>query len=298
MSDRWKSRYSAADTETVSCALCGSSSSELLAREWSLGIVQCTQCELVYVSPRVRDPDKNYWGDEAATEGKYEPIFAGLRRHDRDRNYLEHWNTIRQFKPDGRVLDVGTHCGFFLRMARGLAWDIQGIEPSPANAELARRKFGLNVTTGYLRHDTFAPESFDIVTMVDVFEHVTDPLNVLDSVRRVLKPDGILFLKVPNAAWNLLKHRVLVRTLQLKGFDIFDAREHVVHYSQKTLAKMLQATGFRPLAFYVPRPIQTGRRWKKAGRWMAQQLARAQFGATGTLGPLATDVACVAEKVA
>ena len=296
MSNRWKVEYAPSETDAVPCPLCGSASREQLAREWSLGIVRCTDCALVYVSPRVREPEKNYWGDEAATETKYGAVFDGRAPHNRDRNYIEHLDAIRRFKPEGRLLDIGTHCGFFLRMARGRAWDIQGIEPSPANAALARGKFGLTITSGYLHEGSFPPGSFDVVTMVDVFEHITDPLDVLRNIHHVLKPGGILFIKVPNAAWNLLKYRVLTRLAHANGFDIFDAREHVVHYSQATLARMLATAGLRPVHFYVPRPIQTGRAWKKAGRSVARLMARAQFAATGRLGPFATDIACVAEK--
>jgi 2-polyprenyl-3-methyl-5-hydroxy-6-metoxy-1,4-benzoquinol methylase len=292
----WKQSYAPSETERVPCPLCGATASQRLAEEWSLGIVRCRECQLVYVSPRVRDPERNYWGDEGVIERKYAAVFEGRAPHNRDRNYQEHLATIRRFKPAGRLLDIGTHCGFFLRTARGGPWEIQGLEPSPTNAALARRKFGLHITTGYLQDDTFPPGSFDVVTLVDVFEHVTAPLDVLRRVRNLLAPTGIVFIKVPNVAWNLLKYRVLSRALRRTSFDIFDAREHVVHYSQATLDRMLRAAGLRPVAFSVPRPIQTGEAWKRLGRWAARQGARVEFALTGRLGPLATDIACVAER--
>jgi hypothetical protein len=103
-------------------------------------------------------------------------------------------------------------------------------------------------------------------------------------------------VKVPNVRWNLLKYRILVKTLKLKSFDIFDAREHVVHYSQETLVKMLEKAGLVVKMFYVPRPIQTGESWKKIGRAGAWSLASFAFRCTGALGSLSTDLACVAEK--
>jgi 2-polyprenyl-3-methyl-5-hydroxy-6-metoxy-1,4-benzoquinol methylase len=297
MSVEWKTTYSVEEIEPVDCPLCSSSSFCKLAEEWSLGIVRCSVCDLIYVNPRVKDPEKNYWGEEEKALRKYDPIFNDRQPHDRDRNYREHLKVIQAIKSRGKLLDVGTHCGFFLRMARNQGWELYGIEPSLTNAKLAREKFGLNVLPTYLEDGVFPPEFFDIVTLVDMLEHVTTPRKLLSVIRGILKPDGILFIKVPNARWNLLKYQILNKFLKLKHVDIFDSREHVVHYSQDSLTKMLDKEGFMVKKFYVPSPIQTGESWKKSARSMAFTLARSQFLATGRLGPFVTDLACVAEKV-
>ncbi len=290
----WKDSYSADEVEWVKCPLCGSSSYSQLAEERTLGIVCCSACHLVYVNPRVQIP-RDRDGLEGALQ-KYGPIFAGLRPHNRDRNYLEHLRTIRTLKPAGRLLDVGTHCGFFLRMARNQGWELHGVEPSPVKALLAREKFGLDVYTSYLEDGLFSPESFDIVTMTDVLEHVAAPLELLSIVRKILKADGILFIYAPNVRWNLVKYRALATFPKLSSSDSFDPRERPVQYSQETLTKMLEKAGFQVKKFYVPRPVQTGEWWKRGARSVAYNLARGTFLCTGKLGPLATDLACVAEK--
>lgn len=227
---------------------------------------------------------------------KYGPILDGLKPHNRDRNYCEHLKTILAVKPRGRLLDIGTHCGFFLRLARNQDWKLYGIEPSPTNAMLAREKFGLDVRASYLEDDIFPLEFFDVVTMINVLDHVTTPLTLLSIVRKILKPDGILFIKVPNAYWSLLKYRFPDRVLKSKNLDIFDSRERVVHYSEETLAMILEKAGLVVKKFYIPRPIQTGEWWMKAGRIGAWSLANIAFFCTGKLGPFATDLACLAER--
>jgi len=273
----WKAAYTAEEVEAVPCPLCQAATSVQLGQEWSLGIVQCTECDLVYITPRLREPEKNYWGDKAAALRKYGPIFAGLRSHDRDRGYEEHLARLRALKPTGRLLDIGTHCGFFLRRARHQGWELYGIEPSPTNAALAREHFGLHVQTGYLEDGSFPAEYFEVVTLIDVLEHVPTPVSLLQTISKVLKPGGILFVKVPNVRWNLLKYRLLRHSPWRGRFDIFDSREHVVQYSQATLSKMLAQAGLRVHSFHVPRPIQNGAWWKRVGRAGAWSLARVLF---------------------
>ena len=277
MPGTWKAAYDAEEVEPVNCPLCQATTSVQLGQEWSLNIVQCTECSLVYVTPRLREPEKNYWGDKEAALRKYGPIFAGLRPHNRDRGYEDHLARIRALKPTGRLLDIGTHCGFFLRTARNQGWDLYGIEPSPTNAALAREHFGLNVQTGYLEDGAFPAEFFDVVTLIDVLEHVPTPVALLQTVRRVLKPGGLLFVKVPNVHWNLLKYRLLSKSPWRGSFDFFDGREHVVQYSQATLTKLLAQAGLQVQSFHVPRPVQTGAWWRKVGRAGAWNLARVAF---------------------
>ena len=62
------------------------------------------------------------------------------------------------------------------------------------------------------------------------------------------------------------------------------------------MTKMLEKSGFSVIKFYVPRPVQTGNAWKKVGRNLAFVGARVVFSATGKLGPLCTDLACIAIK--
>jgi SAM-dependent methyltransferase len=147
-----------------------------------------------------------------------------------------------------------------------------------------------------LQEAVFANRTFDVVTMVDVFEHVGEPLEILREVRRVLRDDGLLFVKVPNGRYNLFKHWLFRRVLGLRGVEIFDAKEHVVHYTAKSIKDALAAGGFRVRTMFVPLPIQDGAWWKCALRSTAHRLARIQRRIEGGFGPLATDIAVVAEK--
>jgi hypothetical protein len=125
---------------------------------------------------------------------------------------------------------------------------------------------------------------------------VPAPRALLSEIFRVLAADGILFVKVPNARYNLLKYRVLRNALRQDGFDIFDSREHVIHYTPETLSRLLRDAGFSRVRFYVPRPIQAGAWWKRAGRFGLYWAARAGAAVLHRPPFCATDLAVLAWK--
>lgn len=252
-----KDLYSVSDVENTSCPLCdGREYKKIYQERGVLGIVRCFDCGLIYVNPRLKNPEQVYWGamDKYYQEAKL--IFEGKMAHHRDPNYIADLSLIYKYKPRGKLLDIGTNMGFFLRNARNKGWDIYGVEPSPSLSEMARKYFNLNVKTAFLEEAGFENEFFDIVTMTDVFEHLTQPKKVLSEVNRVLKPDGIIFIKVPNGLFNLLKLSCAKALGKLKNYDIFDSYEHVVHYSQKTLTLMLRSSGFKVIDARIGKPIQ------------------------------------------
>lgn len=254
---RQKKFYEESEVVFTSCPLCGASQYEEIYKErGSLGVVKCLQCDLIYANPRLKEPEQIYFGDTDKYFEEARLIFEGKAKHHRDTNYFIDLKLISKYKPSGNLLDIGTNMGFFLRNARDRGWNLYGIEPSPSLSEMARKYFGLNIKTGYLEEAGFNSNFFDVITLIDVFEHITQPAKMLTEVRRILKPSGILFIKVPNGLFNLFKFYTAKLTRRLKYYDVFDSYEHVVHYSEKTLRNMLKKFDFRIIKTYIGRPIQ------------------------------------------
>jgi len=204
----------------------------------------------------VKDAHKNYWGEEKKYYEESRLIFKGTAKHHRDKNYLEDLKRIERIKPEGNFLDIGTNTGFFLRHARKKKWNVFGIEPSPMLSDMARKYFGLNVKTAYLDEAGFEEDFFDVVTMTDVFEHISDPKKMLEDVKKVLKEDGIVFIKVPNGNYNLVKFWLAKAARKLQHYDIFDSYEHLTQYTYSTLKGMLKNSGFKIKKVFIGRPIQ------------------------------------------
>ncbi len=245
------------------CPLCQSERFTTLCVEWgSLGVVRCLDCELIYIRPRMKEPEKMYWNPKEYYLKETKLIFEGKAASHRDPNYRHDLRLIERYKKRGNFLDVGCHMGMFLRNARGRGWKLFGVEPSPSLSEIAREKFGIQVFNGFLKDADFPDGFFDVITLTDVFEHMRDPLGELGYVKRMIQKDGLLFIKVPNGSFNLLKLVWYRRLLHRFRFphdvfrDIFDSREHVVHYTQSTITKMLHRAGFKTIDFRVAPPVQ------------------------------------------
>lgn len=239
------------------CPLCGGDNfTDIYKERGAIGVVRCLGCGLIYTNPIVKDAHKNYWGKEEKYYDEARLIFKGLAKSHRDPNYIQDLDIIKRWRPHGNFLDIGTNVGFFLRHTRGQGWNVYGVEPSPSLSEMARKHFSLNVRTGYLDEAGFESDFFDVVTMTDVFEHIARPRDILGQIKRVLKKDGILFIKVPNGDYNMLKLRLAGITGALGDYDIFDSYEHLSHYTHKTLKKMLEGSGFRIRRVFIGSPIQ------------------------------------------
>jgi 2-polyprenyl-3-methyl-5-hydroxy-6-metoxy-1,4-benzoquinol methylase len=253
-----KETYSESEVEYSFCPLCKTKKYKEIHKErGSLGIVRCLSCGLIYVNPRLKAPEKIYWGDIDMYFKEAKLIFEGKAKHHRDPNYINDLKLISKYKPTGNFLDVGTNMGFFLRNARSWGWDLYGVEPSPSLSEMARRYFSLNVKTAFVEEAGFEENSFDVISMTDVFEHLPHPSETLKEVHRILKPDGILFIKVPNGLFNLLKFYLAKMTRGLENYDLFDSYEHLVHYSHKTLQSMLEKHRFKIMKTTISKPVQT-----------------------------------------
>jgi SAM-dependent methyltransferase len=136
--------------------------------------------------------------------------------------------------PGAKVLDVGCGDGQFLDRLQDHGWTTYGIEPS--------------MTVAFLRHIGLeAPpqdQSFDLVLLRHVLEHVMDPLNLLRRITGAVRPQGALFISVPRLD-TLAEHRDLRYCL--------NSRTHIVGFSQACLEGLLARAGFE-LAVCLSRP--------------------------------------------
>ena len=115
-------------------------------------------------------------------------------------------------------------------------WNLFGVEVNEYAANLAREQ-GLDVRLGTLEQAHFPNDFFDVVTLWDVLEHLHDPAGCLQEIARILKPDGLLVIRVPNASG-------LAARMFGRYWAGFDAPRHLYVFTPATLAKLLALNHF------------------------------------------------------
>lgn len=266
--------------ETVTCNLCHSAESDplyclpdlLLGRsEVQTTLVKCRQCGLVYQNPR---PTLEEIGAHYPPEYEsYDPEPAG-----RNASWLmekaiaygiqKRCRFVTRHKAAGRLLDIGCASGVFLRgMQRQPGWRVQGVEVSPYAAQIAREQYGLEVFTGTLEEADFPEDTFDAVTLWDVLEHLHNPAASLDTIQRILKPDGILVFRVPHGGSPDAR-------LFGRYWAGLDAPRHLYVFDEPSLRRLLAQAGFavRSLSSRsgsYPTFVLSVRFWMAARGWSA-----------------------------
>ena len=137
------------------------------------------------------------------------------------------------------ILDVGCGSGTLLGLLKQRGFRTIGVDFSPEAAQVAESENGVRVVVGSLAQAQFADRAFDVVTLFHVMEHVTNPREVLAEVSRILDPNGVLVLQVPN-----------IDSWQFKAFGAkwygLDIPRHVIDYSKAAMLRLLADSGFEP----------------------------------------------------
>ena len=99
----------------------------------------------------------------------------------------------------GRLLDVGCSIGTLMSVARGMDWEVEGLEPNPKAADLARKQ-GFPIREGFFSEEQVRELSggYQCVVMSDVIEHISDPVEALRLAGELLEPGGFLLVSTPN----------------------------------------------------------------------------------------------------
>lgn len=214
----------------VSCNLCGSEQRTLLWVKDGFQYHRCQGCGLVYISPRL-------------TEAEIASIYAvGFESKSSQRpppvdysSYRPFFKAAEKYRRNNTLLDVGCFRGYLLLGARKRGWQVWGTEISRQAADSARLEYGLDVYVGSLLDAQYPSNHFDVVSLFDVVEHLTDPLNYLREIRRILRPGGLLYLDTPN-------FDSLVRSLLGREWSIFFPW-HLHYFTADTMRGMIDEAG-------------------------------------------------------
>lgn len=220
------------------CPICGSQKNN---KYWAMpgySLSRCEDCSMVWDPFPPEDEkgqyDKSYFQNDNP-KGGYTNYFEGMRINKK--TFSDRLNKIEKRFGKGKLLDVGCALGDCLSEAKKMGWrDSEGIEVSSFAVSVARKK-GLKVTQGTLESVKPKNESFDVVTYQDVIEHIKDPMLELSKVYKILKKKGVVFLVTPDVSglWQKILGSLWYH---------YKPREHIMYFSQKSLALALEKSGF------------------------------------------------------
>jgi SAM-dependent methyltransferase len=154
--------------------------------------------------------------------GRLEEIAAGFAR----------------YRQANRWLDIGCGAGTLLRAAANCCWDVTGTEVAEAAVERLRSE-GFNVLVGETHELDLPPAHFDVVSLIEVVEHVHDPESLLADAARFVRPGGALYLTTPHG------RGVSARLLRM-GWGAIAPPEHLQLFSIGGMQSMLSRVGLQP----------------------------------------------------
>ncbi len=164
---------------------------------------------------------------------------------DRDLHWLS--VLVKYRLPPGRALDIGAAHGGFVRLLDMAGFSSQGLELSPWLCDFAKSTFGVSMLSGPLEAQDLPKGSHAVVAMMDVVEHLQDPLGTLSDVATTLETDGVLLIQTPDFRPDLT-YSDLVQSGD-RFIEQFKPDEHLFLFNRSSIVEMLNEAGFPHVVF-------------------------------------------------
>jgi hypothetical protein len=214
----------------------------------------------------------------------FEVVLEGLQRH-------------RAAGLPKTVLDIGTHVGRFVWLARQAGWEAEGAELNPVTARYAIERTGATIHNCKAQNLAAEGRRYAALTLNDVLEHIPKPVAVLAGLRPLLHPGGVVAVKVPNGPQQRFKERIRRWVLRRPDAGVAVRFVHVNHFTAGSLRRCLEAAGFQGVTIeaaapeFIPATFagrSAGQAWSAFLRRTVYRLARGIPG--GVHSPLALNL--------
>ena len=227
------------------CPLCGEANPGRfrLYYDSEIKLFQCRSCTFIaqYIGPGAVTFDLSHSKPTAAVaEREHQDSY--VRR--RGRMLCDTVCQIMKRANRGRILDVGCGRGYFLDLCSRKGLDCFGVEPQNDFLPTLESRFPGRIAHGRYHKDMFPSGTFDVITFVQVLEHIPDPVKPLAIARHHLKSGGLLVVEVPSVN---APHFLLYRCTGVQQFirpPRGVLRSHVNYFSPRTLSRSATNAGF------------------------------------------------------
>jgi 2-polyprenyl-3-methyl-5-hydroxy-6-metoxy-1,4-benzoquinol methylase len=174
-----------------------------------------------------------FWREEMAWTG----VLRSLPQIEMDiLKYSYGLELAQEFLKGRKLLDVGAGTGEFVHLATENGWQATALELNIESADHMVRQ-GYEVIVKPLEISDLPSNSFDLVTLWEVLEHLAEPKIVIREIKRILAPEGLLLILVPNSA------SLVTRILHEKS-NTFGGHSHLNHFNPNSLTFFLKSLNF------------------------------------------------------
>jgi 2-polyprenyl-3-methyl-5-hydroxy-6-metoxy-1,4-benzoquinol methylase len=242
---------------TEPCPICKSSTTRAEYELTGYRIAACGNCAFEFHDGfrGGGDTEEMFGADyyRVVQQKAFEVQFDDYERDPSAAVYKRWIQMMGQRIPPGRILDVGSALGTFLKIAESSGWKPQGVEISSFAADFARTKRNLSIFTGDLESFQSPDESFDVVTFWDSIEHVTQPLENLRTAARLVRKGGLILLTTDNfdclvADVARIAYRTTFGMVRYPMERVFIAPNRS-YFTEATLRALLDLCGLRVVTF-------------------------------------------------
>lgn len=199
----------------------------------SFAIVICKNCNLKFTNPRPSKDNLSKYYDSPAyishSSNASNPIDLAYKiaRYFTLNNKI---NIVNSFISHGKILDIGSGTGSFLKVAENNRWEVTGVEPHEKARHIAEKKLSKTVLENIF--EIQQPDGYDAITLWHVLEHVEELSETLQQIKKLLKKTGYLFVAVPNV-------KAYDAQIYKEDWAAYDVPRHLYHFEQKSLKYLM-----------------------------------------------------------
>jgi 2-polyprenyl-3-methyl-5-hydroxy-6-metoxy-1,4-benzoquinol methylase len=202
-----------------------------------VSLCQCLKCSHHFANPQLTNIilDK-YYSLHNSTLYNIDRISNAEKYVLRNQKIVKKIETL---KKGGKILEIGCGLGHLLARFDKQKWDCHGVEPSFIAANFAKENSGAEIVNDFLNEKTYKIK-FDVVILIDVLEHLKNPIELMRLIYNYLEDNGIVVLStgdIDSCAYQVSKYY----------WSYFGSWEHISFFSEKSILHLLNESRFKNL---------------------------------------------------
>jgi 2-polyprenyl-3-methyl-5-hydroxy-6-metoxy-1,4-benzoquinol methylase len=231
----------------MKCVLCENKSMTIITkkvRDASKNkVIKCKKCAHTQLYPiPLRNEDQKFYDNNL--QEKNQKHSNSLKDH-REKSRIDTKRRIdfvsKICKKKDKILEIGSGYGFFLEGMKEKGFNITGLEVSKERRKISKKVTKAEILNINLMDENLEIGKFDVIVFFHVLEHISDSVNFLKNLKKILNKKGKIIIEVPN-------YDDFQINLNLAYKNWHFQRAHIHYFTSKTLKKTIQKSGFKNIS--------------------------------------------------